>query len=244
MKHTEGSARSQQVVSHRGADDDSSGNHGNSGADTVFSRQELDTLAETLVRSRMKLGLAAADAAWVDRLFDDWLIGLRSTTHVLHRVSASRLAVGMTRSLAIRDSLIISMVSTIEGDHPVATDKKALIEMASRPHAPHSVQRMSHLLAQTFEDEHMHADPHRCSQGVRMLLQLIALIPKQYAVQLHAVVAYVCWWMGDERAADHARIALEFDERCTLAAIVSSALRHHIAPAWNRRSSEGAQAAS
>ena len=205
-------------------------------AGEAFTSDELDTVAETLVTARMNLGLVKADADWIDHPLDDWLMGLDSPDHRLDRESVSRLAVGMKRSLAMRDALIISMVSSMDGDHPAASDKAVLIDLASRPHAPRNVQRMSRLLAQTFQDEHVHADIHRCAGGVRMLLQMIDVIPQAYAVQPHAVVAYVSWWMGDERAIDDARIALDSDDRCTLAAIVCSALRHGISPAWSNSS--------
>jgi len=65
-----------------------------------------------------------------------------------------------------------------------------------------------------------------------MMFDIIGMVPERYHVQPLAIISYVLWWMGDERAMLCAMRALALDENCSLAAIICSAAHRHIGPAW------------
>ena len=76
------------------------------------------------------------------------------------------------------------------------------------------------------------ADTKRCDNGVNMMFDIIGMVPERYHVQPLAIISYVLWWMGDERAILCAMRALALDENCSLAAIICSAAHRHIGPVW------------
>lgn len=191
-------------------------------ADTV---RRLD---RRLREDRRDRGPKAADAAWVDGPFDDWLAMLRDGADI-GRPSMLALAVGMNQTLAIRDALIVSIVGGPEG-----VGKEALMDFASRPHAPEVCSRMGRLLTAAFTDEHGGLDESRCRAAVRALKDMIGIVPERYQVQPLTVSAYVLWWLGDGEAVECALKALSIDGRCSLAAIVLGAMRRGIYPAWLR----------
>ena len=225
------------------------GSHRNGTGDTI-GPTELGALAQKLTGARRRDGIAKADADWFDRPLDEWLSGLQGGSG-LSRSSIVELGVGMTHSLAMRDAIIISMVATGrsqtsgggDGDKG-GVNKRLLIGFASRPHDPGNAARMGQLLARAFEDEAARIDAARCRNGIEMLSTMVRTLPDEYVVQPLAVIAYITWWMGEGSAGDVALRALSLDSGCTLAAIVCSALRHGVWPAWLRREAAGDSANS
>lgn len=173
--------------------------------------------------------MRTADAAWVERPFEDWARCLTGLSGELQEGSGNALAVGMAETLSIRDALIVSLVAGGE-----AMGTTAMIEFASRPHDPKNVNLMCRLLAGAFEDEHALPDMARSRLGIHALEPMLRLRPERFRVQPAAVIAYVSWWAADARSASYALQALAIDGNCTLAAIVLSALEHGIRPAWCR----------
>ena len=206
----------------------------NEESDDAICHAELHALAHRLTLARRRDGIARADADWVDRPFDDWLAGLQGESR-LSRLSIAELGVGMTLSLAMRDAIIISMVADRRPKTAEVVDKRLLIGFASRPHDPRNAACMGQLLARAFEDKTARIDAARCRHGIDMLSGMVHNLPDEYVVQPLAVIAYITWWMGEEGADEVALRALRLDSDCTLAAIVCSALRHGIWPAWLRR---------
>ena len=200
--------------------------------------RKLEDAARRLTSARRHLGIAQADADWVEQPFEDWLGCLGSTGTMLGQESVIRFASGMLHSLAIRDALIISVVARSNGDGTSPCSTALLVGFASRPHDPMNVERMGDLLAEAFEDKEARADALRCGNALAILASMVEILPDEYTVQPLAIMAYIAWWMGSDEASVLAFRALDRDEGCTLAAIVCSALRHGIWPAWLNCSSD------
>lgn len=188
----------------------------------------MDELSMRLREDRRERGPRTADAAWVDHPLDDWLEVLRDGKQ-LPEASMMALAVGMDQTLAIRDALIVSIVTGAAG-----LDKEVLMGFASRPHAPEVCDWMGRMLTEAFTDEHGGVDGARCRAAVAALERMVAAVPERYRVQPLTIIAYVLWWLGDRRAPSYALQALAIDAGCSLAAIVLGALRRGAYPVWLR----------
>lgn len=191
-------------------------------AEPRIERALLRDEAQAFILARRQVGIVTADAEWVDTPFDDWLAALCGQDE-MSVSSMARLAVGMSLSLPIRDALIISLVARQDiSDAPVS--KQLMVTFASRPHEPRNVASMSDMLSRAFEHRHVDLDVRRCRRGIDILTRMVRVLPEEYTVQPLAVLAYVTWWMNDERACAYALSALRLDENCTLAGIVCAAL--------------------
>lgn len=223
-----------------------------------LSDDEMDQTVQLFREQRRQMGVEKADEAWFCDPLDDWLAclsggrdgtgrdgtgrdgaGRDGTARTgrrrsgaaktggggLSRESVAALAVGMREKLAFRDALIVSLVC------PQA-DRDHLLELGVRPHRPQSVRYLCGVLDDTFRDPGTKPEGDRATRGFSMLTQILASVPENYQAQPLAVLAYMLWWMGDARAVADAVRALAYDERCTLAAIVLSAVEHGICPAW------------
>lgn len=190
----------------------------------------LERMAAAYRDDRRERGPRVADREWVDRAIDDWLDNLRGGRRRLRRRSADALTVGMAETLAVRDALLVSLVTGRDG-----LDKAVLMDFACRPHAPHVCGRMGGMLSGEFRDPDGRPDRTRCRRGVAMLEDMAACAPDRFRVQPLTAVAYVLWWNGDDAAACYAMRALALDGGCSLAAIVLGALRRGMYPAWHGR---------
>ena len=177
---------------------------------------------QRLLLARRELGIVAADAQWVNHLCTNWFTALRGENEMTER-SMMQLAVGMSLSLPMRDALIISMVAC-EDAGGVPVTKQLMVAFATQPHEPQHVAAMSDMLSCAFEHRYERVDVNRCRRGMHILSTLVRGMPEEYTVQPLAVLAYIAWWMGDERACEYALRALRLDESCTLAGIVCAAL--------------------
>ena len=190
-----------------------------------------DGLLEELTRrfrsQRRRNGHRKATAEWLADPMDDWLSNLDNGRTELKCDDMASIAVGMHETLSIRDALILSLITSEE-----ACPKTQLMEFAARPQLARSKRRMCELLSAAFEDEGLVPDVERCRTGVIMMLDIARMVPSPLAVQPLAVVAYALWWLGDERALLFAVQCLAFDEDCSLAAIVFSAINRGLGPAW------------
>lgn len=94
-----------------------------------------------------------------------------------------------------------------------------------------------------MDGEHAHrnvprvagARPATLQKAVDLLLALIGRLDGEddgWQAQPYATVAYILWWLGDERALPMAVRALACDGKCSLAIIVASAIRAGIHPDW------------
>ncbi|MCI1219382.1 MAG: DUF4192 domain-containing protein [Bifidobacterium sp.] len=200
--------------------------------DRMLSLEELESKARSFREQRREKGVSQADADWIARPFAAWLRGLEpedAAKHrhaVLERETMAALAVGMAETLSIRDALIVSLVAGAE-----QCSERRMVDFAVHPHDPRNTRNMYRLLRSAFDDAQVPLDRQRCINGVRMMLSIAGAAPRRFGVQPYAVTAYILWWMGEQSASRYVRKALGLDSRCTLAAIVHSALEHDIGPA-------------
>lgn len=191
-----------------------------------FSERELDATGRMLREHCGERGMCDAIHMYLREPLDHWMETLRCGGD-LGRADMAALAVGMSRTLAIRDALLISIIIDEE-----RCPREFLLDFASRPMLPRNACRLEELLSASFHDAAAHPDMARCGRGIGMLLDIIAMVPESYHVQPLAVTGYILWWLGDDRAMPCAMRALAIDEGCSLAAIVCSAVHRHVGPAW------------
>ena len=145
-------------------------------------------------------------------------VSVTRTECSLDRDTVIRITVGMDEMLSIRDAFLISAIVDEQ-----RASREFLMDFAERPKQPSNAQRLEQLLSDAFRDPSARPD---------MLFDIIDMIPKPYRAQPFAVISYIMWWMGQEGAIAAAISALAIDDRCSLAAIVCSAVERHIGPAW------------
>lgn len=191
-----------------------------------FSERELDDTGRLLRERCREGGVCDAIRAYLQNPLDHWMDALRCGEG-LDRTDMAAFAVGMNRTLAIRDALLISIILDEE-----RCPREFLLDFASRPMLPRNARRLEKLLSESFHDAAAHPDMTRCSRGIGTLFDIIEAVPESYHVQPLAVIGYVLWWLGDDRAMLCAMRALAIDEGCSLAAIVCSAVHRHVGPAW------------
>jgi hypothetical protein len=193
--------------------------------------EELETQAQLFREQRRYKGVAQADADWIARPFASWMRGLETAAvasqheTVLEREDMAMLAVGMAETLSIRDALIVSLVAGAG-----QCSERRMVAFAAHPHDPRNARAMYRLLRGAFEDEQAPLDRRRCRAGVGMMLDVAQFTSGRFGVQPLAVAGYILWWLGDSSALRYALEALDRDDRCTLAAIICSALEHGIGP--------------
>ena len=154
-------------------------------------------------------------------------VSVTRTECSLDRDTVIRITVGMDEMLSIRDAFLISAIVDEQ-----RASREFLMDFAERPKQPSNAQRLEQLLSDAFRDPSARPDMKRCDQAINMLFDIIDMIPKPYRAQPFAVISYIMWWMDQEGAIAAAISALAIDDRCSLAAIVCSAVARHIGPAW------------
>ena len=140
------------------------------------------------------------------------------------------LAVGMREFLSLRD---VMLVAAIRGERADFTADRA-IDFLKRPMMRNNVRWMEDMLAETFHGSQA-PDRQRCMKAVDLLLALIGRLDggnDGCQAQPYATVAYILWWLGDERALPMAVRAPACDEGCALAVIVASAIHRGLYPDW------------
>ena len=194
------------------------------------TNEDMERIRDGIERDCARRGTSAAMRDLIEGPFMRWMdaMGDARTEHgALDRADMMTIAAAMDRTLAVRDALIVSIILG-EEDAP----REFLLDFIARPMLPRNARRLEDLLGKSFRDAARRPGKARCDQGIDMLFDIIGVVPERYQVQPLAVIAYVLWWMGDERAMLCALRALALDEGCSLAAIVCSALHRHVGPAW------------
>ncbi|NMN00370.1 hypothetical protein G1C96_0949 [Bifidobacterium sp. DSM 109958] len=182
--------------------------------------------ATRLLRERRRaMGAHRADALWFGDPLHAWLACLEGRSDGLDHSRLVALSAGMREVLAMRDALIASLLAP-------ELDEDALTSMASSPHSPPNVRRLTRMIEGTFGDASRRPDPSRCARGIGELERIVRDSPESYRVQPLAAAAYLRWWARRGGAVECALRALTLDGRCTLAAIVLAAEEHGIVPAW------------
>ncbi len=111
---------------------------------------------------------------------------------------AVTLAVGMREFLSLRD---VMLVAAICGERTDFTADRA-IDFLKRPMIRNNVRWMENMLTETFHGSQA-PDRQRCMKAVDLLLALIDRLDggdEGWQAQPYETVAYILWWLGDERA--------------------------------------------
>ena len=197
---------------------------------------EMDRIGDCLVADCQSLGMEETMREFMQEPFARWMDALAATSSEhnglegvrgLSRSDIRALAVAMDRAMSVRDSLLVSIVV---GERQ--SSREFLMDFMAHPMRPDNARHLEEMLSSSFRDASRSPDTVRCDNGVTMMFDIIDMVPDRYQVQPLAVISYVLWWMGDERAMLCAMRALALDEDCSLAAIVCSASHRHIGPAW------------
>lgn len=203
---------------------------------------EMERLEDQLVEDCKSLGMAESIrdflqepfSEWMDELADESSGGDDSSPECrLSRNGAGALAIAMQQTMAVRDALLVSIIVDER-----RSSRDFLMGFMANPTLPGNTRHLEESLNGSFRDASRKPDTKRCDNGVNMMFDIIGMVPERYHVQPLAIISYVLWWMGDERAMLCAMRALALDENCSLAAIICSAAHRHIGPVWGRRDIE------
>ena len=203
---------------------------------TPICATEMDQLGERLTEDCTSQGMEETVREFLQEPFGRWMDSLADPpsgcdgpedARGLSRNDIRAIAVAMERAMSVRDALLVSIV--VGEDR---SPREFLMDFMANPMHPDNSRRLEEILKDSFRDASTTPDIVRCDNGVTMMFDIIEMVPERYQVQPLAVISYVLWWMGDERAMLCALRALALDEDCSLAAIVCSAAHRHIGPAW------------
>lgn len=203
---------------------------------TPIPATEMDQLGEWLTEDCKSRGMEETIRAFLGEPFGRWMDFLADSpsgvdgpegARGLSRSDILAIAVAMERAMSVRDALLVSIVAGED-----RSPRGFLMDFMTNPMHPDNSRRLEGILKDSFRNVSATPDDARCDSGVTMMFDIIEMVPERYQVQPLAVISYVLWWMGDERAMLCALRALALDEDCSLAAIVCSAVHRHIGPAW------------
>ena len=192
----------------------------------------LEHIERTLSQDIMRHGYRQAVRDYCTPLYQAWLASLDAGADHTGNATRIRLAAGMHASLAIRDALLVSTITTI-------SDLDTMVMVAAQPHDPDTKSLVSRVLTHAFEDSDVVHDQVRVRTALTILdamRQDLTAADSQtaddYACQPLAASSYIEWWSGDASSATiHAQQALSSDPDTSLAVIVLTALNHGIQPA-------------
>lgn len=170
---------------------------------------------------------------WNQQLRHDPEEGKGEGTHRLagqeRRNFVRDIAIAFNESLGMRDAMILSVVSEL--------GEKDLVTAGVNAAKQETARMVNATLSKVFRSKTMVPDFERCTRALDLLIEVHTRVPRGYAVQPLAVMAYLLWWSGkNEEASGAALRCLSIDGECTLAGIVLSAVRYRISPAWQERS--------
>lgn len=198
--------------------------------------EDMQRLEDEFRDLRRSSGPEAGNLNWVSAPFSRWMTILDSWTilgeddgqraALLSRDDMAALAIGMNESLPIRDAMIVSLVTGKR------CDEATMVAIAARPHTDRVRKTMSRLLDEAFHEADTVPDFERCGRGMAMLADIGKSVPERWRVQPLAALAYVSWWIDDDRAALRAIECLSINAECRLALIVLSMIEHGVHPAW------------
>lgn len=197
---------------------------------------EMERLEDQLVEDCKSLGMAESIRDFLQEPFSEWMDELADESSGdddsspecrLSRNGAGALAIAMQQTMAVRDALLVSIIVDER-----RSSRDFLMVFMANPTLPGNTRHLEESLNGSFRDASRKPDTKRCDNGVNMMFDIIGMVPERYHVQPLAIISYVLWWMGDERAMLCAMRALALDENCSLAAIICSAAHRHIGPVW------------
>lgn len=135
--------------------------------------------------------------------------------------------IAMNESMAMRDSLLLSIVSNLTWDE--------LIQVGVYPSRSQTARLVASTLGEVFHSHRTHPDPRRILLSQKLLNCIQGAVPQALSAQPDAMLAYVDWWAGEYHdALKFARMAIDADPSCTLPTIIIRAVEHGVYPAWCR----------
>lgn len=201
------------------------------GADLVddagrLERKAVDHAARDHHAARLSRGLEAADTDWYRPVAAEWMKAMETGKATLSADALLRIAVGLREGLAVRDAMLVSILSP-------GVDEDLMLELAANPHGRRSVEAVGDALTSMFRNPSARPDPRRCATGLGLLGIMHRAFEPHEDAQVLAITAYVCWWLGlCDEAGRGARAALEEDPACSLASIILTGVEFHMPPAW------------
>ena len=156
--------------------------------------------------------------------FAEWFDGLQTEHPTLSKKTMETLAESMRKNMAVRDALLMSGICA--GHSEYDTDK--LREYALNPMRREQLAGWcERMMKWSFADAGQKVSKGKTAKAVEMLFDIaenVESIDVKLQSQPFAVIGYMLWWMGDERAMLCAMRAVALDEECSLAAIVVAAI--------------------
>lgn len=157
--------------------------------------------------------------------FDEWLDGLDTPQATLTKHNMEILAKSMRKSMALRDAMLLSVICAGNLEY----DKGKLRDYAAAPRIPnHQLSEWcERMMKWSFAHAGHETDRDKVLNASRMLVDIVDTVEDtdlKLQAQPLAIISYILWWMGDERAMLAVMRALAVDEECSLAAIVAAAI--------------------
>ena len=163
--------------------------------------------------------------------FDEWLDGLDTPQATLTKHNMEILAKSMRKSMALRDAILLSVICAGNPEY----DEGKLRDYAAAPRIPN--QQLSEWCERMMKWSFAHeTDKDKVLNASRMLVDIVDTVEDtdlKLQAQPLAIISYILWWMGDERAMLAVMRALAIDEECSLAAIVAAAIHGDLWPNRN-----------
>ena len=133
--------------------------------------------------------------------FDEWLDGLDTPQATLTKHSMEILAKSMRKNMALRDAILLSVICAGNPEY----DKGKLRDYAAAPRIPnHQLSEWcERMMKWSFAHAGHETDKDKVLNASRMLVDIVAAVEDtdlKLQVQPLAIISYILWWMGDERA--------------------------------------------
>ncbi len=155
--------------------------------------------------------------------FDEWLEGLDTDRPALTGRCMETLAGAMGVDMAVRDAVILSIICSNDPEY----DADKIRALAFGPGTGWTAAWCERMMYRSVGLDADGKDASRAARAIGMLSGIaehVGAIDMGLPAQPFAVIGYVLWWMGDERAMTSAMRALAIDGECSLAAIVVNAI--------------------
>ncbi len=199
------------------------------GCKSLIEKGEYKRIRDAIIEDRKERGIKISDEQWFTVPLTHWVKTINNSSVEITPRDLLCLMVGISDNLALRDALVISILS-------VCTVNQ-LVGLTTHPHRETSVELICNALEPAFRDKNV--DP-RTTESARAAVLITVLtwvcLPKTdliYTIQPLAMLAYIAWWQGKaERSVDLGECALRIDPQCCLAKITVAASQIGIKPAW------------
>lgn len=133
--------------------------------------------------------------------FDEWLDGLDTPQATLTKHNMEILAKSMRKSMALRDAILLSVICAGNPEY----DEGKLRDYAAAPRIPnHQLSEWcERMMKWSFAHAGHETDKDKVLNAIRMLVDIVDTVEDtdlKLQAQPLAIISYILWWMGDERA--------------------------------------------